>query len=187
MTTRQRTGLIAALMAGGLFLAVCGLVAVVVLVNRYPNGPGTISLGPAADDLPPVTNEARFQGRTADDWGPKLLDADRFESMEAAEALSHLGADRLRWYARGLQSPYPHVRAVSTGRLSAAELVRYRATFEPLLLKVAESDEEGMLPAAADLSRMKSDRGRAVAEAKARALRDGRQQALAALLARWGR
>src|SRR5262249_19014784 len=94
---RRRTSgsLMIGLAVGGsvLVLLVAG---VIVLVFAASVNKGILPL--QSEPSLPNGNTTTFLGRTADSWGPELLDADRIVSRDASNALAMLGDDALRWW-----------------------------------------------------------------------------------------
>jgi hypothetical protein len=184
MTNQQRTTLYLAIAVLSVVVIVCGGIGIVFLVGAK-RSPGESFA--SASDLP-QTNSRRFQGRTADDWGPELLDAHQPTSQDAAQALAQLGDEGCRWYRRGLDSEYSHVRLYSMARIPPAALVQYKGVFEPVHLRLAESDKDNIYPIAVNLSKMNSDRGKAIVERRAREEQHpNKRTALFETLKNWGR
>lgn len=183
MTGQQRRTLYLTLaVVGGLFVVCGGLVMAAVLATK-----GDWKIGDSAAQLP-GSNNRTYEGRSADEWGPGLLDTDSSTSESAAVALSNLGDDGLRWFRRGFESDIRHVRWHSLRGLAIKDAARFKGEFEPILLRLLDdTDREHVTHAALFLSGMKSAKGKD-AFAKRRGLypRDSDQAEFNRILAKWG-
>ena len=151
--------LIGVAVAGGvIFLMVLAGVVLLLLV-RSPSA--------SAASLPQTSN-ARLNGLTVDDYGPMLLDGNMAVSNEGLTALGQMGPEALRWFLKGMDSGYPHVRRSCLDFLPVETAMPYRSAFEPTLLRLLDSsDVEDVPRAAAKLVALKSDRGTARVREKA--------------------
>ena len=182
---------------GGAVVLFFGIVGVILLAKWTKENPrgqketGTDNNGQQVPsvrgrtELPQGTTE-RYNGADVDFWGRQLLDLNRPTSFEAAQALRQMGEESLRWFKRGLESPHRHVREHSVIWMPQDAAGRYGPVFEPILIRMLDTDFDLVLPIATQLQYMKSSRGKAILERRLKdADTENKRRALKETLDQW--
>jgi hypothetical protein len=91
------------------------------------------------DDLP-KTNNVRFKGHTAEEWGPGLFDRDERTADAAAVALQRIGAEGLRYFLKGLRDDDVCFRALV--HLPHKATGKYEKVFLPEIVRLLKSDNK---------------------------------------------
>jgi hypothetical protein len=94
----------------------------------------------AGGDLP-KTNNVRYKGHTADEWGAGLLDRDDRVSRASGLALHEIGAEGLRWLLKGLRDDKACRNALT---YLPPETADYEKVFVPEIARLLRHKDRGV-------------------------------------------
>lgn len=87
----------------------------------------------------PQTLDLKYEGRNAEFWGEKLLDASDDVSNHAGAALQQLRGEGLRFLVKGMKSEIEHVQYHSVHSLDYESAKKYPSVMVPMLTALLES------------------------------------------------